>query len=309
MNRVTVPTAMYTLETPPSEGPRPGQPDRLPPPPSIEENESLAILCSDLSTYFVDVIQAPHTFEQLRTASVGHILKPIISSLSDSCHHLEVVSALLSAALVSESIEGTLNVCRILKWRFGNMENDDRGIWETRGHACEIVAWRFLTYLSEKEAIDYLLHELPGSNSVPGGSLDSGDVGESGYARSLAKDIHADEHSPLLRNQIEISKRPGLRQFEHNHQLHAPDLAEEDLTVSFVGLNALEIAAIANAKKFLSQRVVQKIMDDMWSGNIVFWDTLSVSTKKHAQVYNKRYVTRYTRAVASTISISVSWTS
>jgi len=186
-----------------------------------------------------------------------------------------------------------LSISRILKWHFANIENDDRGIWETRGHACEIVAWRFLTHLSEKEAIDYLLHELPGPNGLHSESSESDDVGESGLARPKAKDGDIDEHSPLLRNQIGVSKRPGLRQFEHHHHAHTLDFANEDPTVSFVGLNTLEIAAIADAKKFLSQTVVQKIVDDIWSGNIVFWDTLSVSTKKHAQIYNKRYVHRY----------------
>jgi hypothetical protein len=186
-----------------------------------------------------------------------------------------------------------LSISRILKWHFANIENDDRGIWETRGHACEIVAWRFLTHLSEKEAIDYLLHELPGPNGLHSESSESNDVGESGLARPKAKDGDIGEHSPLLRNQIGVSKRPGLRQFEHHHHAHTLDFANEDPTVSFVGLNTLEIAAIADAKKFLSQRVVQKIVDDIWSGNIVFWDTLSVSTKKQAQIYNKRYVHRY----------------
>jgi len=159
-----------------------------------------------------------------------------------------------------------------------------------------------LTHLSEKEAIDYLLHELPGPNGLHSESSESDDVGESGLARPKAKDGDIDEHSPLLRNQIGVSKRPGLRQFEHHHHAHTLDFANEDPTVSFVGLNTLEIAAIADAKKFLSQRVVQKIVDDIWSGNIVFWDTLSVSTKKHAQIYNKRYVHRYAWAVAGILT-------
>ena len=92
---------MYMPQTPPSDAPRTGQSDWLPPPPAIEDDESLTSLCNDLSTYFIDVIQAPHTFEQLRTALVGHILKPLITSLSENCHHLEIVSALLSAALIS----------------------------------------------------------------------------------------------------------------------------------------------------------------------------------------------------------------
>lgn len=45
--------------------------------------------------YFVDAIEAPYTFEQLRTASKGHILKPLVKSLSDRCHHPGIISALM----------------------------------------------------------------------------------------------------------------------------------------------------------------------------------------------------------------------
>lgn len=47
---------------------------------------------------------------------------------------------------------------------------------------------------------------------------------------------------------------------------------EEDPTKPFVTLNALEIAAVADAKRFLSQHVVQKIITGIWNGDIVFWD-------------------------------------
>lgn len=48
---------------------------------------------------------------------------------------------------------------------------------------------------------------------------------------------------------------------------------EEDPTKPFVTLNALEIAAVADAKRFLSQHVVQKIITGIWNGDIVFWDS------------------------------------
>lgn len=57
----------------------------------------------------------------------------------------------------------------------------------------------------------------------------------------------------------------------------------------FYGLNALEVAVIAKAKKFLSQKAVQRVIDDIWNGDIVFWDSLSVHTEKKPQIFNKRY--------------------
>lgn len=50
---------------------------------------------------------------------------------------------------------------------------------------------------------------------------------------------------------------------------------EEDPTKPFVTLNALEIAAVADAKRFLSQHVVQKIVTGIWNGDIIFWDSES----------------------------------
>ncbi|KAL2822969.1 hypothetical protein BJX63DRAFT_375957 [Aspergillus granulosus] len=70
--------------------------------------------------------------------------------------------------------------------------------------------------------------------------------------------------------------------------------AGEDFSM-FIGLNALEIATIAHAKKFLSQRVVQKVVDDLWNGEIVFWDSLSVHSTKKPQVFNKRTADPYSR--------------
>ncbi|KAL2051707.1 hypothetical protein ABVK25_008121 [Lepraria finkii] len=64
---------------------------------------------------------------------------------------------------------------------------------------------------------------------------------------------------------------------------------------SFIGLNALEIAAVLDAKQFLSQRVVQKVVDDIWNGRIMFWESLSVHSKKKAKIYNKGRADPYCR--------------
>jgi hypothetical protein len=61
---------------------------------------------------------------------------------------------------------------------------------------------------------------------------------------------------------------------------------EDDPTAPFTHLNALEIAAIADAKRFLSQHVVQKIITGIWGGDIIFWDRLSVHSVKKPRFYN-----------------------
>lgn len=72
-------------------------------------------------------------------------------------------------------------------------------------------------------------------------------------------------------------------------------LSREDPTSSFTGLNGLEIAAVADCKKFLSQRVVQKIIHGIWTGDLCFWESLNAGTMKKPQLYNKKRSDPFTR--------------
>lgn len=144
-----------------------------------------------------------------------------------------------------------------------------------------------MTHVSENEAIDYLLHELPAANSFLGHTPDTDDVNGLDHS-AYSENSQVDERDGLLWNEPSVHGRPSLQQFGSERRKQRPDLSDDDPTIPFVGLNALEIAAIANAKKFLSQGVVQKIVNDIWSGHIVFWESLSVRSKKKSQVYNQR---------------------
>lgn len=155
-----------------------------------------------------------------------------------------------------------------------------------------------MTHRPQLELIDYLLIEIPGSEAGPEhlSDVDTSEIGGGGVEESFSRD-GVDEHTTFLWDRrLSPNTRPRLR--TTNLQNESPESqngglssTDEDLTLSFVGSNALEIAAIGNAKNFLSQRVVQKIVDGMWSGDIVFWESLSLHSKKMAQVYNKEYVT------------------
>ena len=122
----------------------------------------------------------------------------------------------------------------------------------------------------------YLLHELPAVNFDPESydeietNVDNGD---------------AAERAALLSGKAASTQ--GKTRTSSN--------AEDDPMSSFVGLNALEIAAVAGAKKFLSQRIVQKTIDDIWNGHIIFWESLSVHSKKKARFYNKARADSYCR--------------
>lgn len=70
---------------------------------------------------------------------------------------------------------------------------------------------------------------------------------------------------------------------------------EEDPTLPFYGLNALEIAAVADCKTFLSQSIVQKVITGIWYGDITFWDSLSSGTKKKGQLSSESHPDAFTR--------------
>ena len=141
------------------------------------------------------------------------------------------------------------------------------------------MAWRFLTHLSEAELIDYLLHEIPPV---------SFDAETSDEIETHADNGDAAERAALLSGR-------GPTAASTRGKPTASSITEEEPISSFVGLNALEVAAVAGAKKFLSQRVVQKTVDDIWNGHIIFWESLSVHSKKKARFYNKARADPYCR--------------
>ncbi len=130
--------------------------------------------------------------------------------------------------------------------------------------------------MSAAELIDYLLHEVPPVSF----DFESNDEVESHEDNGGAA-----ERAALLSGRgSSAASKP-----------RTSSIAEEEPISSFVGLNALEIAAVAGAKKFLSQRIVQNTVDDIWNGHIIFWESLSVHSKKKARFYNKARADLYCR--------------
>ena len=122
-----------------------------------------------------------------------------------------------------------------------------------------------------------------------------------------------DEHSPLLAqawsgstesarkslNRTGSTKRYQLLQaisrLTMSMTVDDDDEEDEDPTAPFTSLNALEIAAIADAKRFLSQHIVQKIITGIWNGDIIFWDQLSVDSIKRPRYYNRTTADPFSR--------------
>lgn len=182
---------------------------------------------------------------------------------------------------------------RILKWEFTNAADDDWGLNESRGSACEFVAWQFLCHLNQHETIEFLLEELPipRRNST---NLVEAEMGTSSFASTRGDPQYREgERTPLLLGSSFYRLFGGKYDLQSARDYGGtPASYQEALTTQkfsqFFGLNALEIAAIAHAKRFLGQRVVQRVVDDIWNGEIVFWDSLTVHSTKKPQMFNPR---------------------
>lgn len=246
---------------------------------------------TNLHSYFVNEFHIPYTFEQLRTTSAGTKIRILVEHLVNSVTNPALINALLT-----------------LKWHFSTLESDDRGLNETRANACEIVAWRFLSRISERDAVEYCLYELPkqitdtegdeeaSNGSGTGNGNGTGDTTEN---TSLLPQFRAQDSFTPARPGSKNQRRELLRSVSNIGGIITDEASshddEEDPTSSFTGLNGLEIAAVADCKKFLSQKIVQKIIHGIWNGDITFWQNLTANTQKKPQFYNKRNSDNFTR--------------
>lgn len=256
--------------------------------PDIGDDDSFRDMIKKLSIYFNAVVVLPVTFEQLRTTSAGQGLRTLVEHLSMECSHPAIVNALLA-----------------LRWHYG-AATEDKGVNEARANAAEIVAWRFLTHLSEREVMKCCLYEIPDLDDTIEDSSGARDE-ENGR-----QSHEADENTALLAQSLSgtmnsakqtltntgSKKRYQLLQSISRLTMSSEDdgeVEEEDPTKPFVTLNALEIAAVADAKRFLSQHVVQKIVTGIWNGDIIFWDRLAVDSEKRPRFYNKATADPFSR--------------
>ncbi|KAJ4301630.1 hypothetical protein N0V90_003723 [Kalmusia sp. IMI 367209] len=207
--------------------------------PEITNDDDFGELVRKLSFYIFKAVSLPHSFEELRTAASAHALSPLVFYLTDNCHHPAIICALLA-----------------LKAHFAALEesSDEPGVNEGRGYACEYVAWQFLTNLTERDSIDFLLHEIQPPPSANDGGSDTAHEQENGAAP-------LSEESALL-------GAAGSSSYFGTDSVHATAMTSsgqsDEFTAQFENLSALEIAAVSNSKKFLKQRPVQKIINGLW---------------------------------------------
>ncbi|KAH9874687.1 hypothetical protein IAQ61_003877 [Plenodomus lingam] len=236
--------------------------------PEIDGDEKFSELVDKFSQFFEHAIRLPHTFEDLRRSQEGRALQPLIEYLSTQVEHPCTASALLA-----------------LKGHFSALEenSDVPGVNQARGYACEFVAWQFVSNLKDSDAMEYLLVELPPlASSRSQVTEDRQSVQGDGNGNGASQ---SNERTPLL-------PTSNSDYFGHN----SPAISRfSSLTSQCENLSALEIASVSGAKKFLGQRPVQKLINGLFKGDIVFWETLSVNSIKRPRKYNRRQADPFSR--------------
>lgn len=137
-----------------------------------------------------------------------------------------------------------------------------------------------MSNLADRDIIDYLLLEL---SSVSSPSSDD----PADHSRDQNGTSHASERTPLLEDTT-----GGY--FASGNQM-AANARFSSLSSQCENLSALEIAAVSGAKKFLSQRPIQKVINGLWRGDIVFWETLSLHSVKKPRKYNRNHADLFCR--------------
>ncbi|KAF2671876.1 hypothetical protein BT63DRAFT_422387 [Microthyrium microscopicum] len=258
--------------------------------PRIVSSHTFPDIIAKLSTYIQDAITSPAVFDDFRSQTRFKLLTKLIHHLADEVQHKHVVAALLA-----------------LRSYYPNMQTDDEpGVNLARGYACEFVAWRYVLQLSEWEAIDCLLEELnlvddPTTTPNLRGDDEEQHLLSTPHEQDRRRSPEPTQYIPGHRQtgsqSLKNRPRPISLRFDSVSDLFNSTQEEADtatharnkeFAIYFDRLNALEIATVAGAKKFLSQRVVQKLIEKIWRGDIVFWESMSVDSIKEAKVYNKR---------------------
>jgi hypothetical protein len=164
--------------------------------------------------------------------------------------------------------------------------SDEPGVNQAKGYACEFVAWQFLNSLTDRDIIDFLLLELPPISS-PDRDQES-DLSNCNHTNGRTDE--PSEQTPLLNG-----SNGSNGDYFGDHSETAANPRFGSLTSRCENLSALEIAVVGGAKKFLSQRPVQKVINDLWRGDVVFWESLSVNSVKRPMKYNRKQTDPFSR--------------
>ena len=204
-------------------------------------------LIAQISQLVAKAVDGPFTFDQLRTLEA---LRKLVEELK-RCKEEFLVFSLLWCALDFTS----------------KAANDETSVDTARSFACEIAAMRVLRRYDSNEVLvaltkDFVAIRRPFKRN----SCDS-----------TQPESMPTQTTPLLRIETRDTDI-------HRSGSDSSARAERTNSHSFT---ALEVAIVADAKRFTSAQIVQDILTEIWCGEIVFWTEISQNQQKRAQYYDR----------------------
>lgn len=120
----------------------------------------------------------------------------------------------------------------------------------SRAMACELVACEFTSALSAADALKYLCHELPSEPEVEVTDGSGSGVNGGGGGGGVTSSAQTTTYGTISQSATFLSGLTGSGLGD----------MEEGPGSDYIGLNTLEIAVMADAKRFISHRPVQKVI-------------------------------------------------
>lgn len=231
--------------------------------------------------------------------------------------HRGIVAALLVARL--EFLDGANDGGKFIQGHTQDQSEEvlfkERGIFEARAYTTEIVAEKFLSFMTlESDRIEFLTYEYnieadgvdkrksslgsscgPPTNEPVTDSLVNTLISIGSQSATIVSEAIR-ETTPLLNPSPDVTvpespntwgNSPEDRLIEHS--LFVEDYADQ---------NAINLALIGNApaRQFLSTPAVESVVSGIYTGRIMYWKNIDVDAKKNAYLYDpEKLVDWYSR--------------
>lgn len=186
----------------------------------------------------------------------------------------------------------------------------ERGVLEARAFTAELVAMKFLSFMTiETDRIEFLTYEYSTENegveqsSPPLSSMQSARLAK---MASKSSDSTASPSKFPSKNSFNVSQSEDIETtplLSHSTSFTATSpllpaswgttpedrLIEHSLFVEeYADQSSLDLALAGSqpAREFLTCTAVQSVVSGIWSGRIMYWETIGVGAKKNVHLYD-----------------------
>lgn len=257
---------------------------------TIPQNWSFAEVVASVENALTKQISRHHSYDQLEDAS-QHVVGVFVDSLR------------AQQATINGGIVAALLVARV-RLSVGSRDVLVGRICKTRALVAELIAERFIERLgSEKERLAFVVYEANDEDGVEEDRFSRGvffgadsddiegytsfsDNAMSGVPNDLFGAREIGESQEEFEDGLDTSTTPLI------DTSFIPDASRPTFHHSsrMYNTTALELAVSSSAKHFLANPTIQQILNDIWTGKIVFWKDINSQSHKEALIYPTCYV-------------------